>query len=73
MKQSPRDQTVTESDYFIYQPLHRNLPSTLFLISEGEGQNASGIKAAGPGSTHGDRDKEQMRAATGGGDKSTIL
>lgn len=73
MKQSPRDQTVTESHYFIYQLLHRNLPTTLFLISEGEGQNAGGIEAAGPGSTHGDMDKEQMRAATGGGDKSAIL
>lgn len=73
MKQFPRDQTVTESDYFIYQPLHRNLPTTLFLISEEESQNAGGIKAAGPGSTHGDTDKEQMRAATGGGDKRTIL
>lgn len=72
MKQSPRDQTVTESHYFIYQPLHRNLPTSLFLISEGEGQNAGGIKAAGPGSAHGDTDKEQMRAATGGGDKSAI-
>lgn len=66
MKQFPRDQTVTESDFSIYQPLHRNLPTTLFLISEEESQNASGIKAAGPGSTHGDMDKEQMRAATGG-------
>lgn len=73
MKQFPRDQTVTESDYFIYQPLHRNLPTTLFLISEEESQNAGGIKAAGPGSTHGDTDKEQMCAATGGGDKRTIL
>lgn len=73
MKPSPRDQTVTESDYFIYQPLHKNLPTTLFLISEEESQNAGAIRAAGPGSTHGDMDKEQMRVATGGGDKRAIL
>lgn len=72
MKQFPRDQTVTE--WLFYLPvLHRSLPAVLFLISEEESQNAGGIKAAGPRSTRSDTDKQQMRAATGGGDKRTVL
>ena len=72
MKQFPRDQTVRE--WLFYLPvLHRNLPAALFLISEEESQNAGGIKAAGPRPTCSDTDKQQMHAATGGGDKRTIL
>lgn len=58
---------------FYLPVLRRNLPAALFLISEEESQNAGGIKAAGPRSTRSDTDKQQMRAATGGGDKRTIL
>lgn len=71
MKQFPRDQTVIESGYL--PVLHRNLPAALFLFSEEESQNAGGIKAAGPRSMRSDTDKQQMRAATGGGDKRTVL
>lgn len=71
MKQFSRDQTVTE--WFYLPVFHRNLPATLFLISEEESQNAGGTKAAGPWSACSDTDKQQMCAATGGGDKRTVL
>lgn len=50
-----------------------NLPAALFLISEEDSQVAGGVKAAGPWSTCGDRDEQQMCAATGGGGKRTVL
>lgn len=61
-------------EWLFYLPvLHRNLLAALFLISEEESQSAGGIKAAGPRSTRSDTDEQQMRAATGEGDKRTIL
>lgn len=61
-------------EWLFYLPVvHRNLSAALFLISEEESQNAGGIKAAGPWYTRSDTDKQQMRAATGEGDKRTVL